>query len=354
MDVSVNLTAPTTAGHYKALFKISNASGAQFGIGDLASDPFWVDINVVETNSVIYDFVANAPFAQWKSGAGLLPFPGTSGDSRGFSYQVDNPHLEDDLFDTSPGLLTVPQNKFDGYIQATYPEFQVQKGDHLQTLVNCEFGATSCYVTFRIDYLLSNGVQRTLWSWKEAYDKRFYRANLDLSSLAGQKVRFVFLLLATGSAGNDRAIWGSPRIVRTGTTQPPAPPATLTPLPPLPATATPIGQPPPPVQPSGCDKASFVADVTVPDKTIFAPGAAFTKTWRLKNVSTCIWTTAYKLVYYSGEPMSAPTSVNLPWNAGYGQTVDISVNMVAPNVAGNYRGYLDSEQRQQPTLRHWQ
>jgi hypothetical protein len=162
VDISVNLTAPTTSGHYKALFKISNASGAQFGIGDSASDPFWVDINVVSVNAVIYDFVANASYAQWRSGAGLLPFPGTSGDGRGFAYQVDQPHLEDDSLDSSPGLLVVPQNKFNGYIQAAYPEFQIQQGDHLQTLVNCEFGATRCYVTFRIDYILPNGVQRTL------------------------------------------------------------------------------------------------------------------------------------------------------------------------------------------------
>jgi photosystem II stability/assembly factor-like uncharacterized protein len=339
VDVSVNLTAPTAGGHYKSLFKISNASGTQFGIGASASDPFWVDFNVVEVNAVIYDFLANAPYAQWKSGAGILPFPGTSGDSRGFAYQTNNPHLEDDSFDASPGLFVVPQNKFNGYIQATYPEFQIQQGDHLQTLVNCEFGATSCYVTFRIDYLLSNGVQKTLWSWKEAYDKRFYRSNIDLSSLAGQKVRFVFMLLSSGFASGDRAIWGSPRIVRAGTTQPPAPPPTLTPLPPLPATATPLGQPPPTIQPTGCDKAAFVADVTVPDGTIFSPGAAFTKTWRLKNVGSCNWTTAYKLVYYSGEQMSAPTMVNLPWGAGFDQTVDISVNMVAPSIAGKYRGY---------------
>ena len=127
-----------------------------------------MDINVVEINAVIYDFVANAPYAQWKSGVGALPFPGTSGDSRGYSYQVNNPHLEDDSFDSAPGLLTVPQNKYNGYIQASYPEFQIQSGDKLQTLVNCEFGATGCYVTFRIDYLTSTGAQKTLWSWKEA------------------------------------------------------------------------------------------------------------------------------------------------------------------------------------------
>ncbi|MGB8981625.1 MAG: NBR1-Ig-like domain-containing protein [Anaerolineales bacterium] len=340
VDVSVNLTAPAnTTGNFKGFYKIANAAGAQFGIGDAGSDPFWVDINVVDTRAAIYDFVANAARAQWRSGAGIIPFPGTSGDRRGFGYQVDQPHLEDDTRDTAPGLLVVPQNKFNGYIQATYPEFEVQRGDRLQTLVGCEFGARNCYVTFRIDYLLPNGVQRTFWTFKEAYDGRFYRADLDLSSLAGQKVRFVFMLLSTGTASSDRAIWGSPRIVRAGTTQPPAPPPTLTPLPQLPPTPTPIGQPPPTVAPSGCDKAAFVIDATVPDGTVFSPGAAFTKGWRLRNVGTCTWTTSYKLLYFSGEQMSAPTAVNLPWNTAWGQTVDISVNMVAPTAAGKYRGY---------------
>ena len=229
VDISISLTAPQTSGHYKSLWKLSNASGAQFGIGGSSSDAFWVDINVIDVRAVIYDFVANAPYAQWKSGAGALPFPGASGDSRGYSATVNNPHLEDDSFDVAAGLLTVPQNKYNGYIQATYPEFQVQSGDKLQTLVNCEFGATGCYATFRIDYILPNNVQKTLWSWKEAHDKRFYRANLDLSALAGQKVRFVFMLLASGPASADRAIWGSPRIVRTGSVLPPAPPPTLTP-----------------------------------------------------------------------------------------------------------------------------
>lgn len=339
LDLSIRLTAPSTAGHYTALFKLSNASAKQFGIGISSSNPFWVDINVVDVSAVVYDFVANAPYAQWRSGAGGLPFPGASGDYRGYSSQVDNPHLEDDSYDTGPGLLTVPQNRLNGYIQATYPEIEIQTGDKLQTLVNCEFGATGCYATFRIDYILPNNTQRTLWSWRESYDRRFYRANLNLNALAGQRVRFVFMLQASGSAGGDRAIWGSPRIVRPGTGQPPAPPATLTPLPPLPPTATPLVNPPPTLQPTGCDKAAFVADITVPDGTMFTPGVTFTKTWRLKNAGTCVWTTAYKLIYYSGEPMGTTTMVNLPWGAAAGQTVDISMNMVAPSAPGNYRGF---------------
>ncbi|HSM72514.1 MAG TPA: NBR1-Ig-like domain-containing protein [Anaerolineales bacterium] len=339
IDVSINLTAPTIPGHYKGLWNFINASGMQFGIGDSAANAFWVDINVIATDAVIYDFVANAPYAKWKSGAGYLPYPGTSGDSRGFSYQIERPHLEDDSFDSLPGLLTVPQNKYNGYIQATYPELQIQQGDKLQTLVNCEFGATGCYVTFRIDYLLQSGAQKTLWQFKEAYDKRFYRANIDLSPLAGQKVRFVFMLLSTGFASNDRAIWGSPRIVRAGTVQPPAPPATLTPLPPLTPTQTPLVPPPPTIAPSGCDRATFITDVNVPDGTIFAPGAAFSKTWRIKNSGYCAWTRDYKLMYYSGEQMGAPTSINMPLNVFPGETVDLTVNMVAPNSPGEYRGF---------------
>ena len=163
VDISVRMTAPTASGSYQGLWKVSNVAGVQFGLGDPATNPFWVNIVVIENQAVVYDFVANAPYAQWKSGAGALPFPVAGGDDRGYAYQIVNPHLEDDSLDASPGLMTAPQNRLNGYIQATYPEIEVQRGDQLQTLVNCEFTATSCYVTFRIDYRLANGTQGTLW-----------------------------------------------------------------------------------------------------------------------------------------------------------------------------------------------
>jgi len=98
------------------------------------------------------------------------------------------------------------------------------------------------------------------------------------------------------------------------------------------------GSPPPPPPPYGCDRARFIADVTVPDGTIFAPGAAFSKTWRLMNVGTCTWTTSYSLVFESGEQMGG-SSVNLPWSVAPGQTVDVTVNLTAPGSYGIYRGY---------------
>ena len=92
-DISVNLIAPTTSGHFKGLWKLSNASGVQFGVGAAGNDAFWVDINVVETTTVIYDFVANAPYAQWKSGAGPLPFPGTMKATAGSRATSVSPKL---------------------------------------------------------------------------------------------------------------------------------------------------------------------------------------------------------------------------------------------------------------------
>jgi hypothetical protein len=87
-----------------------------------------------------------------------------------------------------------------------------------------------------------------------------------------------------------------------------------------------------------CDKADFVADVTIPDGTPFSPGFQFTKVWRLRNVGTCTWTSGYSLVFYQGEQMGGPTLVNIPSTVAPGQTVDIPVGLVAPALPGSYRG----------------
>src|SRR5215510_13700615 len=87
-----------------------------------------------------------------------------------------------------------------------------------------------------------------------------------------------------------------------------------------------------------CDHALFVSDLTAPDGSSFAPGAAFTKTWRLMNVGTCTWTTSYSLVLFGGAPMSAPLSVRLPVNVPPGQVVAVSVPLVAPTISGHYQG----------------
>ncbi len=94
--------------------------------------------------------------------------------------------------------------------------------------------------------------------------------------------------------------------------------------------------PPPPY---GCDRAQFIADLTVPDGTTFAPNTPFNKTWRLKNVGTCTWTTSYKMIFDTGDKMGGPDFVNMPTTVHPGQVVDLTVGLTAPNAGGPYRGY---------------
>lgn len=89
----------------------------------------------------------------------------------------------------------------------------------------------------------------------------------------------------------------------------------------------------------GWNMAEFVADVTVDDGTSMTPGQAFVKTWRLKNVGSAIWTTAYTLVYWYGEQMGGPASTALPQEVPVGETIDLSINLVAPVKPGHYVGY---------------
>jgi hypothetical protein len=95
----------------------------------------------------------------------------------------------------------------------------------------------------------------------------------------------------------------------------------------------------PPLQPvSKCDAASFESDVTYPDGSVVSRGSTFTKIWRLKNVGTCTWTTSYAIVFVSGEKLGAPNTVSLPGSVAPGQTIDIPVELTAPNAEGRYRG----------------
>ena len=84
--------------------------------------------------------------------------------------------------------------------------------------------------------------------------------------------------------------------------------------------------------------AAFVADVTVPDNSVFPPDTKIDKTWRIRNSGTCPWQTGYQLVFASGDKMGAPDSqVVVP--TAPGGTTDVTVTMYAPSVPGIYKGF---------------
>ncbi len=108
---------------------------------------------------------------------------------------------------------------------------------------------------------------------------------------------------------------------------------TATPTPTLTPTITPTVAP--------CYRAEFVADVTYPDDSQVPAGTSFTKVWRLRNAGSCPWTPATLLVFDRGDPLGAPTettftNVEVP----PGATVDVAVDLTAPNAPGTYQGFF--------------
>ena len=110
-------------------------------------------------------------------------------------------------------------------------------------------------------------------------------------------------------------------------TEPPTP--TFTPSPTATATNTPIP----------CYLAKFVKDITIPDGSSINGGAFFSKTWRLKNLGSCTWDSSYRIVFVNGTSMAQ--TMTFPWTGGtvgYGESVDLSVDLYAPYDPGKYQG----------------
>jgi hypothetical protein len=78
-------------------------------------------------------------------------------------------------------------------------------------------------------------------------------------------------------------------------------------------------------------------DITIADGERMSPGQAFSKTWRLLNAGSCTWTTNYAIVWFSGDIFSAMREQAFSSNVQPGDSVDITVDMVAPNNSGQHQ-----------------
>jgi uncharacterized protein YkwD len=127
-----------------------------------------------------------------------------------------------------------------------------------------------------------------------------------------------------------------PTVAPTNTVPPPATETPAVPATPAPPTATPE-TPVPTNDPNCTNLATFVDDVTIPDNSTVVAGQSFIKTWRVRNLGTCVWGPTYSLAYYSEDAMGAPASV--PLGVAFpNQTLDISVPLTASTKAGPQRG----------------
>ncbi len=115
---------------------------------------------------------------------------------------------------------------------------------------------------------------------------------------------------------------------------------------------TPVGSPGVPVQSAAtavlgdaCSNNQFIADITIPDGTVFEagtdykPGHEFQKIWRVKNTGTCKWDEGFALVWIAGDQALKPYTFKLKDPSdfvGPGETADLGVTLWAPSAAGKY------------------
>ncbi|HTP02820.1 MAG TPA: NBR1-Ig-like domain-containing protein [Anaerolineales bacterium] len=246
VDLSADMIAPKALGDYRGIWKLQAADGRIFGVGDTGQENMWARIVAVPpaystptvpsavtptitvtaaasltatveltpTLAAQFNLASSPCDAQWQSNIGVLACPGKEGDAKGFVLRLENAQLEDGTTASLPSLLTFPHDSADGYILGVYPEYSVQPGDHFQASVGCEKNAAACSALFRLSYLDTASTPHDLWTLGEFYDGKSFNLNLDLSQLAGQKVKLVLSVSSLGDAKGDRALWVDPRIVR--------------------------------------------------------------------------------------------------------------------------------------------
>ena len=221
VDVSVTLVAPTTPGTYKGNWRLRNAGGTSFGIGENADQSFWVQIKSVAPTptplptsayAMSFDFIAKGSNATWRNATTQLPWGDPDDDSPGVAVNVANVKMEDGV--TYPSLLaTYPQKITDGMILGLYPAYTIQTNDHLRTKIGLRYNCGNGSVKFQLRYI--EGVSEvTVGEWIENCDGMLSSLDVNLSALVGHTVQFELVVFANGTWSNDYALWVSPRIER--------------------------------------------------------------------------------------------------------------------------------------------
>ncbi|NOH11130.1 MAG: hypothetical protein HND51_05725 [Chloroflexi bacterium] len=109
------------------------------------------------------------------------------------------------------------------------------------------------------------------------------------------------------------------------------------------ATGTPDSQPTETaiaaVAPTSDRESAHLVTENHPDGTSFGPLAQFVKTWTLENTGETVWTARYQVVVFAapqGETLGAAESISLGKSVSPGESVEISIPLVAPRTGGSY------------------
>jgi hypothetical protein len=220
IDLSVTLTAPSTANRYTGYWKLATDAGAVFGIGSSVNSPFWVVIDVLQSTATPgpfnpSDFTENYCSATWTSTSGVLPCPGSGNNFNTGSINLNvSPKLQGGDQENESALITVPSNGNGGYISGRFPPYKVKNGDYFRSVVGCLDASPNCNVMFSLNYSDNGGPVKNLTTHTQIYTDTIFELNSDLSFLAGHKIQLILEVdNNNNSSSDDRAFWLLPQIL---------------------------------------------------------------------------------------------------------------------------------------------
>ena len=157
----------------------------------------------------VYDFTDFSYISQavWQTGVGVITFPGSGGDPKGFVTLVEEANLEGET-NFPKALETHPQYISNGYIMGTYPTRTVLSKERL--IVKIGFltsGFSLDGADFLVKFIDSSENIYTILNVHADFDGRLDRYVIDLSTYAGKVGSFVLIVEGGKSTDGDSAAW---------------------------------------------------------------------------------------------------------------------------------------------------
>ncbi len=217
VDIAVDFTSPEKVGHYQGYWILNDPQGYWFGLGELKDGFIPIDIVVfLPTSEYAYDLAIHYCDATWTSKAldenKELPCPGSPTSTQGYVILVADPNLEN-RHENELALWVHPNEERYGWIRGIYPSYAIKDGDHFRSWISCLSEMNLCSLKFTLSYKDENGDIHELGNWIETYDGKIKEIDIDLSSLAGQSVRFILRTEAlTHNVSAAQGYWFVPRV----------------------------------------------------------------------------------------------------------------------------------------------
>jgi hypothetical protein len=215
VELSVNFTAPTSAGTYRSYWGIRNSTGDPLPVlGGTQGKTFFVEIKVAVVSSG-FDLHSRAAKANWVGSGGTVSFGGPETEVKGFAMYRDKQKLEDGSA-PSKILEVHPQMVNEGSMTGNYPAYTVVPGEHFKAKIGflalpdgtCGDGDAK----FQLNFKETSGTFHSLGEWADTCDEVLKEIDVNLSDIAGKTGQFILAVLANGPATQDSAIWVSPRV----------------------------------------------------------------------------------------------------------------------------------------------